>query len=111
MAKRKFTEQEIESILNSLDGIQKAEPAPFFYTRLQARLMDGEDTGWAKVADLVTRPAFIIGVMSLILLVNGFFLFGSLRNEQPGADDNYTAIAADYANNSMAFYDINEGKP
>ena len=30
--------RDTEHILNSLDGLQKASPGPFFYTRVQARL-------------------------------------------------------------------------
>jgi hypothetical protein len=32
-----------EEIINSLDGIQRAEPSPFLYTRIHARLLKKQD--------------------------------------------------------------------
>jgi hypothetical protein len=37
----KSTREEIEKMLQSIDGINKAEMPPFFYTRLQARIDNG----------------------------------------------------------------------
>ena len=38
MKKNYQIEEEIERTLQSLEGIKPAEPTPFFYTRLQARM-------------------------------------------------------------------------
>ena len=62
-----------ERILSSLDGIQRAEPAPFFYTRLRARMK--EDTPPQSSASVLQlRPALLAASLLLVLMLNIFFL-------------------------------------
>lgn len=65
----KFTQGEIEKIIESIDGISKAEMPPFFYTRLQAKLESTPsptNTFWL----LVTRPAVTLVTLSLLVILN-----------------------------------------
>lgn len=61
-------EDEIEQTLRSLDGIERATPKPFFFTRVQARLdrhtAPGRNTTW------VFRPAYVMASLGLVLLLN-----------------------------------------
>jgi hypothetical protein len=58
-----------EQILDSFQGISRAEMPPFFYTRLQARLEPkNQRTGF--LWSVLTRPAVTLGTLTLLLILN-----------------------------------------
>lgn len=61
--------EELEQILNSLNGISRAEMPPFFYTRLQAQL-DKKNQGAGYFWSMLTKPAVSLGTLSLLLILN-----------------------------------------
>ncbi len=103
--KAKFTSEEI---INSLDGIQRAEPAPFFYTRVHAKLLENQNNPVLSVFKLITRPAFVMTVVLLIVLVNGYIMYN--RNLlQQSQDEMSQTIAAEYGRQSTINpYELNE---
>jgi hypothetical protein len=64
-----------DKALESLDGIQRAEPQPFFYTRLIGRLQRDEKTLWETMGSFLAKPAVVIIGLCLILVFNAFILF------------------------------------
>lgn len=87
MKKKRDISQEIESTLSSLDGVQRAEPGDFFFTRLQARMQrSGAADAWERFIGIVTRPSIAIAGVLLILAVNGIMFVqlkpGPERTEQ-----------------------------
>lgn len=68
MKKEPFSEKQIDDILQSLDGMQRAELQPFFYTRLQAKLENRgtERNTWAWVS----KPVFSFATLLLLLVLN-----------------------------------------
>lgn len=84
-------EKRIEETLNSLDGIQRAEPQPFFYTRVIGRLQREETNVWEATGKFLSRPAVVIAGLCVILVMNAVILFqqdnnspsvSSIANEQ-----------------------------
>ncbi|HEX7845847.1 MAG TPA: hypothetical protein VF476_08625, partial [Chitinophagaceae bacterium] len=67
-------EKKIEDALNSLDGIQRAEPQPFFYTRVIGRLQRDEKGMWASTGKFLSRPIVVIAGLVLVLVMNVFIL-------------------------------------
>ncbi len=57
MKSSKDIAQLTDQVMNSLDGIQRAETQPFFYTRLMARMESGEMNGWNRWMAYLSRPA------------------------------------------------------
>ncbi|MEY4740157.1 MAG: hypothetical protein RLZZ05_1541, partial [Bacteroidota bacterium] len=53
--KMKFTSEEV---INSLEGIQRAEGSPFLFTRIQARMKKEENRPEMVFFRFITRPAF-----------------------------------------------------
>ena len=97
-----------EEIINSLDGIQRAEPAPFLYTRVHARLLRNERSTVFTIFRYITKPSFVMAVVMLIILVNGFIMYNGLEMQQNQEDMSQT-IAAEYGRqNSINPYDLNE---
>lgn len=69
MEPENFTQTNLDPILDSLDGIKRAEMLPFFYTRLLANLekhTEQEGAFWK----LLTRPAISLLTLSLLVVLN-----------------------------------------
>jgi hypothetical protein len=97
-----------EEIINSLDGIKRAEPTPFLYTRIQARLIKKQDNPILTAFSFVTRPAVVLIMVMLILLVNGYIMFNSnaIQNNQ---EEMGQSLAAEYGRqNAINPYELNE---
>ncbi len=68
--------QKIEGALNSLNGVQRAEPQPWLYARIMKRLSREEDRSvWGSISSFLARPTVAIAGLCLILVLNGVLLF------------------------------------
>lgn len=67
-----------ERILNSLDGIQKTGAPDFFYTRLSGRMLN--EFAQKRKNFFVLKPVFAAAALSVILIINVFFLTQSNSN-------------------------------
>lgn len=101
-----------DEILGSLDGIKKASPAEFFYTRLKARME--KDLLPAGNKPGLLKPAYAFPLLVLILAVNAFAIFSkkdtSSGNTASGSErEILQSIAAEYNPSDMSsLYDLNE---
>jgi len=102
--------RDIDKILQSLDGIQKASPGPSFYTRVQARLQREETSTWGRLASFIANPRVAVSTLLVICLLNAAALFyqrhalsggGTEQVEQGTTDDYNTTLAAN------TYYDEN----
>lgn len=69
MEQRKFTQEEIEKTIQSIDGISRADMPPFFYTRLQAKL-EQQPSLWNTLWSVITKPAVSLVTLSLLVVLN-----------------------------------------
>lgn len=65
----KSTKHSIDDILDSMDGMGRAELSPFFYTRVQANLAKRSEQA-GNLWLLITRPAVSLVTLSLLLALN-----------------------------------------
>ena len=86
MSTKQNIEKKVNETLNSLDGIQKASPGHFFFTRVQARLSKTNKDVWERTLSFITRPAVVIATIVMILLIDVI----ALTNTEPS--DNMQAI-------------------
>jgi hypothetical protein len=98
----KFTPEEI---LESLEGVQRAEPKPFLYTRISARMAKQETSGFGLMFKVITAPAFSLGIAILFILINGYFMMKSTDSSIDTSDLNQ-GIAAEYNQHSLNPYEI-----
>jgi hypothetical protein len=107
MNKRPEIEKKAEEMLNSLGRIQRATPAPFFYTRLKARLDRKEKNAWEATGRFFVRPVVAIAALCLILLINGLIFFRQEQQDTTArlADQNEQTLASEYglATNNIYF--------
>lgn len=68
MKKEQPAQQHFDDIMQSLDGMQRAEPQRFFYTRLQAKLesRSAEKSSWGWLS----KPVFSFTTLLLLLVLN-----------------------------------------
>jgi len=75
MKEQSDIKSKIDKALESLDGLQKAEPTSFFYTRVRARLEREERNVWETTGKFLARPVVAFAGLFLILGLNAFILF------------------------------------
>jgi hypothetical protein len=75
---KKNTTPLVDEHLRSIEGMREASTDDFFYTRLRARMEHRENDGWR----FPFKPAWIIGMLTLLLVVNGFMLGSSLKTKK-----------------------------
>lgn len=101
-----------EEILNSLEGIKRASPPGFLYTRLRARME--KDLLRAGNKPGLLKPAYAFPLLVLILAVNAFAIFGRKNNNtgdtaSMNEREVLQSIAAEYNPSDMSsLYDLNE---
>lgn len=99
-------EKRVDDALNSLDGIQRAEPQPWLFSRVKVRLMQEEKTAWGMVGSFLARPAIAIAGLCFVLMLNGFLLFNqdkassstilTNQNEQPLDSESLIASSSSF---------------
>jgi hypothetical protein len=98
----------IDDILSSLDGSQRASAPDFFYTRLKARMEKGlnkkEQRPW------VLRPVYALAGFALLLIVNAVVI---LQKDNMNTENNMDtvssqSIAAEYVLNENSIYDLTQ---
>jgi hypothetical protein len=103
--KVKFTSEEV---LDSFDGIQRAEPNPFLFTRIQARMAAEDKSTVFAVVRFITRPAFALSIAFLFVFINGYLLMNQLESSQANAEEMGQAVAMEYVQHTVNPYDQNE---
>lgn len=83
MKQRNDIEKRVEAALNSLDGIQRSEPQPWFFSRVKARKAQDEKTAWGTIGSFLARPAIAIAGLCFILVLNGVLLFNEEKQSTP----------------------------
>jgi hypothetical protein len=109
MTSRTDIQRKIDQAMDSILGIMPATPAPFFYTRLEARLAREDDSVWIRAGSLITRPAFVLLTVLIVLMLNVFVAINETDVMSTQSDGNEMATADDLGTN--AFYDIENVQP
>lgn len=111
MAKKEYTEQELEAILNSFDGVEKAIPRPFLYTRLMAKMQESDDSIWSRILQFITRPVFAVGITLIFLLINAYILLNQFSRSGEQVEDSTQIVAMEYNSLTATIYDNNNETP
>lgn len=107
----KSKEQHIDDILNSLDGLQRAEARPFMYTRITARMQQREKNIWSRIAVFVSKPIVALALLLLVFVINYFAIADRNENVQETASIANSAteiLQNDNAILAANYYDQNQ---
>ena len=100
--------QEIDEVLNSLEGIQRAKVPAFFYTRLRGRMeRELENTGGPLVR-LLARPALALSLAAVILVLNATAIMEMWHQEKTTPAEStqqQQLLASDYPMSTYPVYD------
>lgn len=116
MDKQQQIRKQVEETLESLGGIQRAEPTPFLYTRIRARLEREEKNTWEKLAAILAKPAVAFAGLFVIVGLNAFLLFNNApasgaANGSVATSSNGNAVADDYFILAANNYDYENLEP
>lgn len=87
-----------DKTLESLDGIQRAEPRPFLFTRVKARLERDKKNIWELTGAFLARPAVAVAGLCVILALNVFILFQKETTSTPSYVSEYNISSQDDEN-------------
>ena len=97
--------------MRSLDGIEKASPRPFFFTRLEARLQR-QKSRWEVVSSFLSKPVVAIACICLIIMINAMVIFSSTNlNGSTDQQNNEFATADEYNSISAPLYEFLNSTP
>ena len=105
-------EEMVEKTLNSMEGAQRASPAPFLLTRINARMNREQLSGWERISSFLSRPGIAIAAIAFLIIINLLIYtntnsFNNLNNMQ-----NMQASTDDYSiNNPSAIFDLENIQP
>jgi hypothetical protein len=75
MEKRPNIPEKTQQTIDSLDGLQRATPGPFFFTRVMARIEREDASAWERAVAFLTRPVVVVATLSIIVLLNATALY------------------------------------
>jgi hypothetical protein len=103
--------RKIDKAMQSLDGIEKASPRPFFFTRLEAR-MQKQKSRWEALSSFLTKPAIAIACICLIIIINAAVILSSATlNSSTDQQNNELATADEYNSVSTPLYEFVNSTP
>ena len=94
-------DKKIDEAMQSLDGIEKASPRPFFFTRLEAR-MQREKSRWEVISSFVAKPIVAFACICLIIMINADVIFSSANSKNVTDQQNSEQATADEYNSVSA---------
>lgn len=86
----KFSQERIERIIESVEGIKPAAAPHFFYTRLKAKMQPAEKEN----SFLLLRPSFMTAALAVFLVVNVFSLLTIHNMPEPNISEIKTGPAS-----------------
>ena len=112
MNKQENINKLIEESLNSMDDVKRAEPKPFLFTRINARMNKGMESVWEKAGWFITRPAVALAVVCLVLIINATAIFYNKAETQVATTDVAVQNTADEFSYTVAgIYDSENTQP
>jgi hypothetical protein len=94
-------ERQIDETVGALEGMERAAPRPFFYTRLEAKMdISGMQQRYLIIPKFMARPTFVWSFLALVVLLNvGVVLrFSQKTVSEP---QNASSFAKEYGLNTL----------
>lgn len=106
----------VDETLNSLDGIQRANPKPYLFTRLTAKMQHKESRNWDNALRFLSRPAVAFASVLLVIAVNAMVFTmhqktGSTSTTTTTTDDPQYAAIDGYNGSVSILRDIENIEP
>lgn len=103
--------KKIDEAMQSLDGMGKASPRPFFFTRLETRLQR-EKSRWEAISSFVAKPIVAVACICLIIMINAAVILSSANSKKITDQQNSEQATADEYNSvSVPLYEFVNSTP
>lgn len=97
----------VNDTMESLDNIQRAESMPFLFTRVIARMNRNRDSGWEKLASLISKPTIAFASMLLFIAINAIVLFRVSENATTTPQESALMAGNEFELSVTSIYDLN----
>lgn len=104
-------EVNIDLILDSLDGIERAQPKPFLHTRVLARMDKNRSNPWVQTWNFISRPVVSFSFITCILIINLYTLFQRTEEQSQVREDTVASTSVDYESQFVSYYAVNDEQP
>lgn len=105
-------EKLVNETINCMDGAQRAEPAPYLLTRINARLQNPSLSTWERISIILSRPGVALAGATFLIIVN-LAIFSAGNGSQDVKVPLSTQVSTDvYSYNSTSsLYDLENITP
>ena len=101
----------VDETINSMDGAERAEPAPYLLTRINARMGMQALSTWEKVGAFLSRPGVAFSLVIFLIIVN-IMIYGYGENFDRSSLQGTQVSADEYSmNGSSAIFDLENIQP
>ena len=104
----------VEATMNSMDGAERATPAPFLLTRINAKMQGRQSSSaWERFSAILTRPAIVFSLFVFLLLINVWIISTTLSTGNNDMNtQNLQASADEFSLNSpTSLFDFENSQP
>lgn len=102
------SENKIDEILNSLDGIKRAEARPFMYTRVMARLQEDDVKSiWGRTVAFIARPVVALACLTAVIATNVIFVINSEKSDTEVSVAVTNSVSEDFLQNDNMVLAVN----
>jgi hypothetical protein len=101
----------VDAVLNSIDNIERANPSPYFYNKVLAKITSTKQSVWENWISFFLRPAIAFSIICFIVVINAFVLYSNLDSSNAEADTTEVAVSDEYNESLTALYYLENEKP
>jgi hypothetical protein len=105
MEKRDELAGKVDEVMESLDGIHRADPGPWFFTRLSQRLRTQPKSVWVSVGAFLSRPAIAISGIAAVLMLNLVLLLNEKKEVETASLRQPVVTENDYITASTSSFE------
>jgi hypothetical protein len=94
----------LDNVFNSTDGIERAKPAPFLLTRIQAKLA-GEQSWpvWEKITAFCIRPSVLYPALGIIIFINIAVIVNNEKEVSKTISEQFTTAPIDEGTSATTY--------
>lgn len=98
--------KKIDDAMHSIDNISKASPGPFFFTRLEARMLN-ERNVWNKLSLFFAKPVIAFTCICIVIMMNIAVIFSTQTTQTSVAQGSTeVAVADEYNDVTTNLYEL-----
>ncbi|MEO7263900.1 MAG: hypothetical protein ABIW38_03260 [Ferruginibacter sp.] len=111
---KKQIEEKVEETLLSIEGMQRATPAPYLLTRINARKQEiatRENSIWFRLGIMLSRPVVAVSCLLLLLLLNTVVINIAANYTGMAGKNIATQQRDEFAMNVLSIYETETNEP